>query len=100
MSLRHVSLREMGWSRNPTSFGFAKGEPESQGRRRTDHSASTPSLLHTKRVLSADAHSELPGVCPTPQVHAICCCARRKNGRQGKRSWHAAGRPQVRREVN
>jgi hypothetical protein len=23
MSLRHVSLREMGWSRNPTSFGFA-----------------------------------------------------------------------------
>src|SRR6266550_7211348 len=48
MSLRHVSLREMGWSRNPTSFGFARAKPESQGRRRTDHSASTPSLLHKK----------------------------------------------------
>src|SRR5258707_15708871 len=48
MSLRHVSLREMGWSRNPTSFGFAGRNRDHRVRRRTDHSASTPSLLHRK----------------------------------------------------
>jgi hypothetical protein len=32
MSLRHVPLRGMGWSRNPTSFGFAPAEPESKGK--------------------------------------------------------------------
>jgi hypothetical protein len=48
MSLRHVSLRETGWSRNPTSFGFARRNRDHRVRRRTDHSASTPSLLHRK----------------------------------------------------
>src|SRR5258708_19029027 len=65
MSLRHVSLREMGWSRNPTSSGFAPAKPESKGKasaafagrtkRRSEHSEHTPSLLHRKQVLSADA---------------------------------------------
>ena len=32
MSLRHVSLREMGWSRNPTSSGFCCINPESEGK--------------------------------------------------------------------
>src|SRR5260370_36165494 len=32
MSLRHVSLREMGWSRNPTSSGCCPAKPESKGK--------------------------------------------------------------------
>src|SRR5467141_4835600 len=48
MSLRHVSLREMGWSRNPTSSGFAQRNRNQRVRRRTDQSANTPSLLHIK----------------------------------------------------
>src|SRR5207244_11696779 len=36
MSLRHVSLREMGWSRNPTSFGFARRSRNHRARRRTE----------------------------------------------------------------
>src|SRR5216683_4591882 len=73
MSLRHVSLREMGWSRNPTSSGFARRIRNHRVRRRTDQSASTPSLLHRKKVLSADPHSGLSGVCPMAQVHARSC---------------------------
>src|SRR5713226_7790718 len=84
-----------GMEQEPYEFRIRLAKPESEGRRRTDHSASTPSLLHRKQVLSADPHSELRGVCPTPQVHARSCWARRKNGRQGKRGWHASGRPQV-----
>src|SRR3981189_1789158 len=61
MSLRHVSLREMGWSRNPTSFGFARRNRNHRVRRRTENSANTPCLLHRKRVLSADACSEWLG---------------------------------------
>src|SRR5258706_11689925 len=68
MSLRHVSLREMGWSRNPTSSGFARRIWNHRVRRRTEHSANTPSLLHRKCFLTADPHSELPGVCATQQV--------------------------------
>src|SRR6267378_2739210 len=89
-----------GMEQEPYEFRIRPAKPESQGRRRTDHSANTPSLLHTKRILSADAHSELSGVCPTPQMHARSCCARRKHGRKGKRGWYAAGRPQVRREID
>src|SRR5258708_22233025 len=48
ISLRHVSLREMGWSRNPTSSGFARRIWNHRVRRRTEHSANTPSLLHRK----------------------------------------------------
>src|SRR5260370_7141975 len=66
MSLRHVSLREMGWSRNPTS---PVQHRDQRVRRPTEHSANTPSLLHRKRVLSADAHSEWLGVCLAPQVY-------------------------------
>src|SRR6202023_4288840 len=36
MSLRHVSLREMGWSRNPTSFGFARRNRNHRVRRPTE----------------------------------------------------------------
>src|SRR5712664_1513657 len=50
MSLRHVSLREMGWSRNPTSSGFARRNRNHRVRRRTENSANTPCLLHKKRV--------------------------------------------------
>src|SRR5213594_1723244 len=50
MSLRHVSLRETGWSRNPTSSGFAQRDRSQRVRRRTDQSANTPSLLHRKLV--------------------------------------------------
>src|SRR5260370_25507396 len=97
MSLRHVSLREMGWSRNPTS---PVQHRDQRVRRPTEHSANTPSLLHRKRVLSADAHSEWLGVCLAPQVYVSSRNARRRHGRQRKREQHAARRPQVRREID
>src|SRR5260370_2311427 len=38
MSLRHVALREMGWSKNPTSSGFARRNRNHRVRRRTENS--------------------------------------------------------------
>lgn len=60
-SLRHVPLRGTGWSRNPTSLGFAQRSRDQRVRRRTENSANTPSLLQRKRVFSARMS---PPVCP------------------------------------
>src|SRR5690348_5285202 len=59
MSLRHVPLRGMGWSRNPTSSGVAQQNRNqrvrrrplySRTKRRSEHSEHTPSLLQKKVV--------------------------------------------------
>ena len=74
MSLRHVPLRGMGWSRNPTSFGFAAAKPGSQGQAsaaihleaaRNDVrllSASTPSSLHLKSFIADCCFANVPGL--------------------------------------
>ena len=55
--------REMGWSRNPTSFGFARRSRNHRVRRRTEFPKHA-FLASPQRVLSADPHCEWPGVCP------------------------------------
>ena len=71
MSLRHVSLREMGWSRNPTSFGFARRNRNQRVRRRTDQSKYAFLASHKTVFFSADARSEWLGVYSAPLVRAM-----------------------------
>jgi hypothetical protein len=67
MSLRHVSLREMGWSRKPYEFRIRPAKPESKGQATHGSIRKYAFLAHTKRFfLSADAHSEWLGVQSAP----------------------------------
>ncbi len=76
MSLRHVSLREMGWSRKPYEFRIRPAKPESKGKA-THGSIRKYAFLasHKTIFLSADAHSEWLGVYSTP-LFARGNCAR------------------------
>src|ERR1700687_3544093 len=68
-----------GMEQEPYEFRIRSTKRNHRVRRRTEYYASTPSLLQLKRVLSADAHSGLLGVCPAPNT-------RKKLLRQEK-SW-------------
>src|SRR5260370_17644245 len=88
MSLRHVSLRETGWSRNPTSSGFAQRNRNQRVRRRNGKFRKYAFLASQKRVLSADACSDWLGVRSAPQVCVGPCNTRRCHGAQTKYDHH------------
>src|SRR6266852_8636731 len=90
-----------GMEQEPYEFRIRPAKPESKGKATHGKFRKHAFLASQKLSFERGPALRIVGSLSTPQVHARSCCARRKHGRhRRKRGRHAAGRPQVRREID